>query len=170
MNGKTLFAFVTGTVVGAAGAWVYFNKKYFGDTIPIEEEQVDLPSKIEHKSEEETSDDTATVDTDESDRVEYHKAINQYTEDKDENKGPYVISQDEFGDGTMITTVTYSYFEDGVLTDENNMIVEDADEALGEDFVNHFEEDLCYIRNEQRHCDYEILREGITYYEPPEEE
>ena len=30
MNGKTLFAFATGVIVGVAGAWVYFNKKYFG--------------------------------------------------------------------------------------------------------------------------------------------
>lgn len=167
MNGKTLFAFVVGAAIGAAGAYVYFNKKYFGPIPEVEEEQP--PIKSDGTLEVESEPDTAEKKP--SDKVEYQKIAKQYTEEP-EKKGPYVINREEFNDGTVQLTATYSYFEDGILTDEYNEVLDDADvkEALGEDFVEHFEEDLVYIRNEQRNCDYEILREGITYHEPPEEE
>ena len=167
MNGKSLFSFLVGAAVGAVGAWVYFNKRYFGPVDePVEEEEVDLHSKITREPKREEKEDD---EPNESEKTNYHNIVKQYESEKEDVKKPYAITQDDFGDGTMITAVTYSYFEDGIVTDENDDIVEDVDEALGEDFVNHFEEDLCYIRNEQRHCDYEILREGIPYYEPPEE-
>ena len=164
MNGKTVFAFVVGAVAGAVGAWYYLNKLYFSDVEEPEEEQPDIKREVTAEPEDET---------DEAARIEYQKVSSQYNCEEEKKKGPYMIDRDEFGDGTMPTTVTYSYFEDGILTDEYNQIVDDADvkEAIGEDFVNHFgDEDLAYVRNESRHCDYEILREGITYYEPPEEE
>ena len=169
MNGKSLFAFVAGAAIGAAGMYVYMNKKYFGPIPEVEEEQPAIKSEGESKKEEDTE--PETVDDDGSERSEYHKITKQYTEEPAE-KGPYVIPREEFNDGTMEFAVTYSHFEDGILTDEMNEVLDDADvrEALGEDFVDYFDEDLVYIRNEKRHCDYEILREGITYNEPPEEE
>jgi hypothetical protein len=162
MNGKTFFAFLIGAAIGAVGSWVYLNKKYFGPVDEPEEEQPDLPKITrEPMNPEETE-------------IEYQKVAAQYTDDEDEprKKEPYIISREEFNDGAMEFAVTYSYFEDGILTDEMNEVLDDEDvrEAIGEDFVNHFDEDLVYIRNESRHCDYEILREGITYNEPPEEE
>lgn len=170
MNGKTFFAFVTGAVFGAAGAWLYFNKKYFGPVEEIEEddELVSTDNTVSNKSDSSNETEEAT----ESERMEYQKIAKQYTEEpKEEVKKPYVITADDYGDGTVMYAITYSYFEDGVVTDEEDQIVEDADEAIGEDFVNHFgDEDVCYIRNEQRRCDYEILREGCTYNEPPEED
>ena len=173
MNRKTIFAFITGVAVGAAGAWVYFNKKYFPTVDEPVEEQEDLHSKITREPKKESipeKEEDKSDETDEAARIEYQNVTKQYTEDKKEKKGPYYITQDDFADGTMPTHVTYSYFEDGVVTDEYDDIVEDVDEALCEDFVNHFEEDLCYIRNEERYCDYEILREGCYYNEPPEED
>ena len=163
MNGKTFLAFLTGAAIGAAGTWYYLNKKYFA---PVEEPEEDSEEPHESKQTETSKEE----ETDEAARIEYSKIASQYTEPEPEERGPYVISPDEFNDGTMITHCTLSYFEDGVLTDEYNEIVEDAEEALGTDFMNHFEEDLVYIRNEKRKCDYEILREGITYHEPHEEE
>lgn len=171
MNGRTFFAFVTGTVIGAAGAWVYFTHKYFG---PVEEEQTN-DDDFEY-TEDETSNVEEQTDTDEtvseSDRAEYHKIAKQYTEDpEDKSKKPYIIDEDDYGDGTVEYHVTWSYYEDGVVTDQEDHIVEDVDAAIGEDFVNHFgDTDTCYVRNEERHCDYEILRDGHTYYETPEEE
>lgn len=165
MSGKTFMAFVIGLSVGAIGSWCYFKNYYFG---PVEEPEDDDNPKNDDISETDKMDedhDEAPV----SEKTEYHKAVERYTKEPEE-KGPYVISREEFNDGTMPCHVTYSYFEDGILTDEYNVIVEDADEALGEEFVNHFDEDLVYIRNEKRKCDYEILREGFTYHEPPEYE
>lgn len=168
MNGKTFMAFVAGALIGVAGSWYYFKKRYlFDDPEPIEEEQPDLKKKITREPKEEATNEKLKS---ENGITEYSKAVKQYTADKEDEKGPYIISREEFNDGTMPCHVTYSYFEDGILTDEYNDIVEDADEALGEEFVKHFDEDLVYVRNEKRKCDYEILREGFTYHEPPDEE
>ncbi|MBO7450305.1 MAG: hypothetical protein J6U54_08025 [Clostridiales bacterium] len=169
MNGKTFFAFVTGAIVGAAGAWVYFNKKYFGgSTDPVEEEQIDPPKAIRQPKKETIEDSVPDEDL----KVNYQKLAKQYTtEEEDRSKEPYVINPDDYNDGTVPYHVVYSYFEDGVVTDEHENIVEDTDEAIGEDFVNYFgDTDLAYVRNEHRRCDYEILRMGCCYNEPPEEE
>ena len=163
-----LFAFIAGAVVGAVGSWVYLNKKYFGPLDEPVEEEDDLP-KVTREPRQKNHDDEATFNKE--DKTDYQKMAKQYSKDE-EPKPPYIIPRDEFGDGTMPIQVTLSYFEDGILTNEYNEILDDAEvkEALGEDFVNHFEDDLVYIRNEQRKCDYEVLREGITFHEPPEEE
>ena len=173
MNGKTFLAFVVGAAIGAAGTWYYMNKKYFD----LDEEEDDSQSNVtnESKSEETAADGDKDDETDEAARIEYNKVAAQYNEET-EKKAPYVISRDEFNDGTMRTHCTYSYFEDGVFTDEYNEIVDDTEEALGMTvaevaaFFEEDEDDLLYIRNESRYCDYEILREGITYKDPNEEE
>lgn len=175
MNGKTFLAFVVGAAIGAAGTWYYLNRKYYGpvDEPEDEDEYPDTPK--DDKTPEKTEDGDKEDETDEAARIEYDKVAAQYTKEK-EKKAPYVISRDEFNDGTMRTHCTYSYFEDGIFTDEYNEIVEDAEEALGmtiADVAAYFEEDeddLLYVRNEARYCDYEILREGITYKDPDEEE
>ena len=173
MNGKTLFAFVVGAAIGAAGAWYYLNRKYFG---PVDEpEDDDFDASDEKEPEKPASDGDTNAETDEAARIEYDKVAAQYTKET-EKKGPYVISRDEFNDGTMRTHCTYSYFEDGIFTDEYNDTVDDIEEALGmtvAEVAAYFEEDeddLLYVRNESRYCDYEILREGITYKDPDEEE
>ena len=55
---------------------------------------------------------------------------------------------------------------DGVLADDMDEIIEDVDEVVGEDSLNHFgefEEDSVYVRNDERKCDYEILRDNRNY-------
>lgn len=176
MTLKTLLVFFAGAAVGAIGMKYYLDKRYFGPIDEPDDEEEESP-KVERESKsEKTTDDTNTEDeTDEAARIEYNKVASQYTEET-EKKAPYVISREEFNDGTMPTHCTYSYFEDGVFEDEYNDIVEDAEEALGftaaqmAEMFKDNEDDLIYIRNEARYCDYEILREGITYKDPNEEE
>lgn len=174
MNGKTLFAFVAGAVVGAVGSWYYLNKKYYAPVDEPEDEDEE-DSKPASKPETEPKQTDMEAETDEAARIEYNKVAGQYKEEA-EKKAPYVISRDEFNDGTMRTHCTYSYFEDGIFTDEYNQVVDDIEEALGmtiAEVAAYFEtdeDDLMYIRNEARYCDYEILREGITYEDPDEEE
>ena len=176
MNTKTLFAFVAGAVIGAVGMKYYLDKRYFGPIDEPDDEEEESPKvEREPKSEKTTADASTEDETDEAARIEYNKVASQYTEET-EKKAPYVISREEFNDGTMPTHCTYSYFEDGIFEDEYNEIVEDAEEALGftaakmAEMFKDNEDDLIYIRNEARYCDYEILREGITYKDPNEEE
>ena len=82
---------------------------------------------------------------------------------------PSIIAPDEFmermnDDGW--THVSLTYFADGVLTDDNLEEVDDADEKIGNDFASHFgeyDDDVVYVRNYLRRCDYEIVRDERDY-------
>ena len=87
-------------------------------------------------------------------------------EDVDDVEKPYAISPDEFDEFDDYTTVSLTYYEDGVLTDDNNEIVDDIEGTVGKDFARYFgeyEEDAAHIRNDSRKCDYEILRDSRNY-------
>lgn len=176
MSNKAFFAFVAGATVGVVATWTYA-KNYFNqiidDTVKKytkaeEEEQPPIP-KSEGKGNapesESAEDDSEDEEDEQSPSTSYHKAVKDYTPDEDES-GPYVITATEFRDGAMATCCTLSYFEDGIVTDADGNIVEDVKGILGEDFVDAFDdEDECYVRNEERNCDYEIIREGCDFYD-----
>lgn len=80
--------------------------------------------------------------------------------------GPYVISPEEFGEFDDYETITLTYFVDGVLTDEDSQPIDDPEDTVGVGYEDHFgeyEDDSVYIRNDERKCDYEILRVLDTY-------
>lgn len=80
---------------------------------------------------------------------------------------PYVISPEEFGELDGYTPISLTYFADGVLSDENGIIIDDVEEIVG-DTLNHFgeyEEDAVFARNDAKRCDYEILRDEREYAE-----
>ena len=64
-------------------------------------------------------------------------------------------------------TITLTYYEgDGVLTDDHDKIITNADELVGPDFAQHFgeyEEDSVYVRNSKLKVHYEILRDYGAY-------
>ena len=79
---------------------------------------------------------------------------------------PYVISPDEFGDYPDYETISLTYYNDKVLTDEYNEIVDDIDDLIGEDSLNHFgeyEDDSVFVRNDALKVDYEILLDSANY-------
>lgn len=85
-------------------------------------------------------------------------------------EGPYVISPEEFGDIADYTQISLTYYEDGVLT-EDDFVVDNADELVGE-FESHFgeyEDDSVFVRNDERRIDYEIIKVLKTYAEVLEE-
>lgn len=80
---------------------------------------------------------------------------------------PYVISPEEFDELEGYTPISLTYFADGVLADENGVIVDDVEEIIG-DALEHFgeyEEDAVFARNDAKRCDYEILKDERTYAE-----
>ena len=51
-------------------------------------------------------------------------------------------------------------FPDDVLTDSDDVIIDNIEETVGSDSLNHFgefEEDSVYVRNDKLKCEYEIL-------------
>ena len=78
---------------------------------------------------------------------------------------PYVIRPEEFGEEDY-ETVSLTYYEDGVLTDEYDEPVEDIDDTVGADFFTHFgeyEDDSVFVRNDEQEIDYEILKDTRKY-------
>lgn len=81
---------------------------------------------------------------------------------------PYVIAPEIFGDDPDYETISLTYYADGVLTDENNCIIDpgEIEDMIGEDSLDHFgeyEDDSVFVRNEERMIDYEILAVTNNY-------
>ena len=80
--------------------------------------------------------------------------------------GPYVISPDEFGNEFDYEEVSLTYYADGVLTDDQDNIIEDVEGLVGLDSLNHFgeyEDDSVFVRNDALQTDYEILADLRNY-------
>lgn len=80
-------------------------------------------------------------------------------EETDDVERPYVIPPEEFGE-LDYETVSLTYYEDGVLTDDMDNVIEDLDDIIGEESLKHFgeyEDDSVFVRNDARETDYEIL-------------
>ena len=92
--------------------------------------------------------------------------INKDDEEVDNVEKPYVIPPEECGELDGYSVITLYYHADGVLTDDQNEIVEDVDDVVGADFSDHFgeyEDDSVVIRNDAKRVDYEILYDPSTY-------
>ena len=79
---------------------------------------------------------------------------------------PYIIPPEDFGDYPDYETISLTYYNDKVLTDEYNEIVDDIDDLIGEDSLNHFgeyEDDSVFVRNDALKVDYEILLDPANY-------
>lgn len=84
-----------------------------------------------------------------------------------EVEAPYVISPKEFGEMDGYTQISLTYFDDGILSDENGVIIDEPEDIVG-DALNHFgeyEEDSVFVRSDPKRCDYEILRDLRSYAE-----
>ena len=79
---------------------------------------------------------------------------------------PYVIAPEEF-DELGYTPISLTYFADGVLADENGVVIDDVEEIIGDalDHFGEYEDDSVYVRNDAKRCDYEILRDERKYAE-----
>lgn len=81
---------------------------------------------------------------------------------------PYVISPEEFGEYDDYEKISLTYYADQKLADEEDELVDDVDEIVGEDSLTHFgeyEDDSVFVRNDARKCDYEILLDQRNYYD-----
>ena len=83
-----------------------------------------------------------------------------------------MIPPEQFGDDEEYEQISLTYYADGVLADENDEVIEDVEDAVGIDPLNHFgeyEDDSVFVRNDARKCDYEILLDQRTYSEVVED-
>lgn len=177
-----LFVFALGAAIGVAATREYFKKKY--EAISQEEIYHEIYNKKRNEEQANKEDEEDKVYGDENSKVElvdmdslkgdvddYVETIEKlrYTNEESKKVGPkpYVISPDEFGNSEDdYTCISLSYYEDQVLADDADHIVEDIENVVGIESLTHFgeyEEDCVYVRNDRRKCDYEILLRQEKY-------
>ena len=182
---KIIFAFVAGAAVGVAASCKYFKtkyeKRYQEDLNSMQEafggrEPEPIVTTVESSKEEDKPQVTKRDISDYEARIKTngyvdYGAFSRKEEPKEEKtyKKPYAIPPEELG-GTEgdedYNIYCFTYYADGVLADDADMMVEDIENVVGLDFADHFgeyEEDAVHIRNERLKCDYEILRDLRKY-------
>ena len=167
-----ILIFAAGAAIGSAVTW-----KIMSETRDrIIQEEVDSVkeafSKLYSKETEELKEEEETVTPTDKDIYKSIVQDNGYvnynkkdTEVSDVER-PYVISPDEYGEYHGYDTISLTLYADGVLTDDQDEIIDNIDEIVGEDSLNHFgeyEDDSVFVRNDRLKCDYEILLDSSTY-------
>ena len=165
-----------GTAIGSVVTWKFLKEKY--ELIAKEEIESVKAEYSLWKDEEDEKRISEDLELDEDDEenasgvpsslaAEYAKIIkengyeNEEKEDDDEVSKPVVISPEDLYD-VDYPVVTLIYYADGVLTDDNDNIIEDIDDIVGKESLNTFgeyEDDTVYVRNDRTKCNYEILRD-----------
>lgn len=175
----SLLAFTIGAVTGSAVAWYYAKKKYE----QIAQEEIDSVKEVFSRREKEQVE--PTNDKTESNHSKCYedpqlKALREAADTIIQQEGyvtsddsdtpvsdaPYVIPPEELYEREDYETYTLFYYADGVLTDDNEEIIDDVESTIGFESLNHFgeyEDDSVFVRNDVRGCDYEILRDNRNY-------
>jgi len=161
MKIPNILAFLVGAAVGGIAVWSYAKEKYAG----IAEEEIRSVKETFQKRQAEQA---------EYDQILQENGYTDYASDAKGKNGadetssapsPLVISPDEFEENEEYVKVELLYFADGVLTDEVNEVIENADEIIG-DALEHFgeyEDDSVYVQNDVRHCCYAIRKDLQNY-------
>ena len=191
-NIKNVLLFTAGLVVGSVVTWKMTKDKYeqwANDEIRMMREYYN--QKEEEYYEEEDLDEEpieAEVRTEKStkpDLTEYTSRLNEsgYTDyseiskkdeeednESDMEEKPYVISPEEFGDFDDYETIELTYYKNGYVTDDQDILMsnDEVEEAIGWNNITRmgeYEEDALHVRNEKRKTDYEILQVFDDYRE-----
>lgn len=191
-NIKNVLLFTAGLVMGSVVTWKMTKDKYeqwANDEIHMMREYYN--QKEEEYYEEEDLDEEpieAEVRTERStkpDLTEYTSRLNEsgYTDyseiskkdeeednESDMEEKPYVISPEEFGDFDDYETIELTYYKNGYVTDDQDILMsnDEVEEAIGWNNITRmgeYEEDALHVRNEKRKTDYEILQVFDDYRE-----
>lgn len=82
----------------------------------------------------------------------YNKSEEKEEDESMNNTGPYVITPDEY-DCSEYEPTTLNYYADGVLTDIYDNKIDDIDDMVGLESLDHFgeyEEDTVYVRDDSK--------------------
>ena len=180
---KNFMMFVLGVAVGSVVTWRYVEKKYE----QIAQDEIDSVKEVFSKREAEFTEDTEVrIKADNAKEkpsvIEYAARLREqgytnYSDMVDEKPEevkeepmivdkPYVITPEEFGDLDDYETISLTYYADQILTDDNDVIVDNIEDVVGFDSLNSFgeyEDDSVFVRNDRLKCDYEIMLDQRKY-------
>ena len=145
----------------------YFQKKRAEEANALEEEPDEAEIKEardEHQEDKPNIREYASLIKKEN-YTNYSDTVADKKKEVDDVEKPYVITPEEFGE-LDYSTISLTYYSDGVLTYESDELVEDVDDIVGADFAEHFgeyEDDSVFIRNDRMKTDFEILVDKRNY-------
>lgn len=179
-----IIIFITGAALGSVVTWKVLQKRY---NERINEEMTEFKKAQRDESMEKLEQMHADL-VEKKEEVEAHEATLKIDENgpaltkpienwettskhyrgiledegySDDGPAPYVIPPEEFGnDADEYDLISLNYYEDGVLADDWDDVIEDVDRVVGKDSLTHFgeyEDDSVYVRNDRLKCEYEIL-------------
>lgn len=180
---KNVLLFVTGAAMGSVVTWKIVEKKYKAladEEIASVKDSFGKRKPTTIKTTKEESEKLSELDTG-GKIVDYSKIVNKerynngeeseneneedYTvdleEEDEERHEPTLIAPEEFGTIDHFGTKTLTYYMDDVLTDEVGDIINNRDDIIGSDALDHFgeyEDDAVHIRDIDNEMDYEILK------------
>jgi hypothetical protein len=190
-KGAIVLSFILGAAAGVAASWFVIKKQQeekYQAALEVMEEvysrraERDIPEEVSEGEpepnipEEENREMSVReyaeklAETGYTDYADLSKVEESKTEEKKEEvtnvKKPYVISPYDYGEADDYETESLIYYADGVLTDDNNVPIEDVEGTVGKDALNHFgeyEDDSVFVRNERLKIDYEILLDSSKF-------
>ena len=192
MNAKIIVAFILGAAAGVASSMLYFKTKYEQKADAEIQEIRDLYAK---KTEtEEKKEDTPVTSHQVTKADDLHataRHISEYTkytskedaQNEDPKDGihvervdfapmknpnppkPYLIDSSDYGQDDNFDPLCWEWYTDGILANENDEIVDDIQEWIGDGLkvFAETEDNLFWVRNEKYGVDIEVARSGITY-------
>ena len=148
----------------------YYKEKYQDDNDHEQKDAVDILEEDEEEfnenpdiDEEEVAECESVAEsagyTNYADMVKLNKEV-------DDVAMPYVISPEDFAEIREYKAISLTYFSDGVLTDNQYTPVEDVDDVVGLDSLDHFgdyEDDAVHVRNDRLKTDFEIILDPRKY-------
>lgn len=171
-NTKIILAFLSGSIIGSILTWRYAKGKYE----KITQDEINSVKAVfskREKTESKKNQEEETTNESESKEDEYRSILQEegYNKKREEETlvdRPYVIPPEEFGEFDGYEKISLTYYADGMLVDENDEIVDNVEEIVGEDALTRFgeyEDDSVFVRNDSLKSDYEILLDYRKYSE-----
>lgn len=182
MNGiKYALIFAAGAVLGAVSAVAMVKEKY-ESLAQIEIETIRRYYKEKMKKEEKVKEEPVQEEKKYEDITNNYKGntveekpfIPKDEEIVDPYDTPYIINSEEFGEEEEYDTMTLTYFEDKVLVDDVDDVIEDKDTVVGLENLKIFEEfpgcTTIYVRNDVWKTDFEIIKDDWNWSDLQETE
>ena len=114
--------------------------------------------------------------------INYNKMVKDlnYIQNAESNDGeyyseyPYLIKdgmtpygEKEDADGNPYDKITLMYYEDGVIADTADEIIDDIDDTIGTENLSHFgdypNKDCIYVRNDRLQADFMVCMSNLTW-------
>lgn len=191
-NIKNVLLFTAGLVVGSIVTWKmtkgkyeqwandeirtmreYYNRKeeeYYEEE-DLDEEPIEAEVRTERSTKPDLTEYTSRLnESGYTDYSEISKKDEEEDNESDMEEKPYVISPEEFGDFDDYETIELTYYKNGYVTDDQDILMsnDEVEEAIGWNNITRmgeYEEDALHVRNEKRKTDYEILQVFDDYRE-----